>query len=88
MADPGHHDVIDPRVRLLVSFAGNNADRRPARLLRSAGRCGHHLSAPTAHERRAPLREEPSHLSTSLLVLDPAAHDGDLQRAHRPIVLP
>ena len=57
---PGDDDVVDPRVRVLRPLAGQDPDRRPARLLRAARRGRHHLAAAARDDGVAGLGEQPA----------------------------
>ena len=82
MADPGHDDVIRPRVRGAPILARQDRDRRPARRLRAAMRRSHDLAEAARDDRAAALREQAADLFGRILPLRAAPDHRDLTR-HR-----
>ena len=51
MADTGDDGVVDPLVCVLAPLTGEDADRRPAAGLRTAGGRGHDFAEATGNDR-------------------------------------
>jgi NADH:ubiquinone reductase (H+-translocating) len=82
VADTGDDYVIDPLVRVVPVFAGQDRDRRPTGVLGTARRGRHDLVSATRDDRAATFSEESPDLLGSALVLRAAAYHRHLDR-HR-----
>ena len=78
MARPRRDRVVDPRVAVAHVHAGQDADGRPAGLLRAARGSLHDLAEPAADHDAAALGEEPADLLGRRRPLGAATDHGDL----------
>ena len=88
MADSGHDDVVDPRVRLGMGLSGDDADRRPARRLGAAARRRHHLVQGAGDDDATALGEQAADLFRGRHVLGAAADYRHLRSAHAAMLMP
>jgi NADH dehydrogenase len=70
--------MVDPLVRILPRLAGENADRRASRLLRTPRRGGHHLAEAAGDDLAPSLSKQPADLLGASLVLSAASDHRDL----------